>query len=182
MFLAKRSKCISQWLQVLSDCFKSREILPNLHQSKLLQQRTIRKFYFLNSILRFRCIKTSTPEAEQIVLEDLSKKGFKMASRHLGLDMDHVKLVIERLSKFHAASAVFQENNGPYSDTLLEGMYNDKLKPMMETYFNSNLNLLKEVVGTFPNGDRYLKQMVNFELCTEIRKFSQNFSAFRKII
>jgi len=56
-----------------------------------------------------KCLKTSTPEADQIVLEDLSKAGYKMASRHDGLDTDHIKLVIERLSKFHAASAVFEE-------------------------------------------------------------------------
>lgn len=85
-----------------------------------------------------------------------------MASRHNGLDMDHTKLVIERLSKFHAASAVLQEINGPYSDSLLEGMYNEKLKPMMETYFNGNLTLLKESIGQMLNGERYTKQMVNF--------------------
>lgn len=85
-----------------------------------------------------------------------------MASRHEGLDLDHVKLVIERLSKFHAASAVLQENNGPYSDSLLEGMYNDKLKPMMDTYFNSNLTILKESIKFLENGERYIKQMVNF--------------------
>lgn len=85
-----------------------------------------------------------------------------MASRHEGLDLDHVKLVIERLSKFHAASAVLQENNGPYSDSLSEGMYNDKLKPMMDTYFNSNLVVMKESIKSFVNGERYLKQMVDF--------------------
>lgn len=86
-----------------------------------------------------------------------------MANRHDGLDLAHIQLVLERLSKFHAASAVFEENNGPYSDALLIGMYQEKMKPMMETYFNSNLNLLKEVVATFVNGKRYLKQMVNLK-------------------
>lgn len=88
-----------------------------------------------------------------------------MASRHEGLDMDHVKLVIERLSKFHAASAVLQENNGPYSGPLLEGMYNDKLKPMMDTYFQSNLVIMKESIRSMVNGERYLKHMVNFSFC-----------------
>lgn len=87
-----------------------------------------------------------------------------MASRHEGLDLDHVKLVVERLGKFHAASAVLYENNGPYSDALLQGMYNEKLKPMMDTYFNSNMIIMKDSIQTFPNGDRYLEQMVKFKV------------------
>ncbi|XP_037047159.1 uncharacterized protein LOC119081961 isoform X1 [Bradysia coprophila] len=110
-----------------------------------------------------KCIKTSTSAPEQIVLEDLSKKGFKMASRHEGLNWDHVKLVIERLSKFHAASAVLQANNGPYRDILLQGMYNEKLKPMVEVFFNSNLTMLKEGIQQLPNGTRYIKRMDNYE-------------------
>lgn len=88
-----------------------------------------------------------------------------MASRHEGLDLEHVKLVIERLSKFHAASAVFQENNGPYSDPLLLGMYKDELKVMMDTYFNSNLAIMKESIASLVNGERYLNQMVNSNVC-----------------
>lgn len=84
-----------------------------------------------------------------------------MACRHDGLDLAHVKLVLEKLSKFHAASAVFEENNGPYSDALWEGMFNEKLKPMMESFFVNNLHLFKETVGSFVNAKRFLKQMVN---------------------
>lgn len=110
-----------------------------------------------------KCIKTSTSAPEQIVLEDLSRKGFKMASRHDGLDWDHVKLVIERLGKFHAASAVLQEINGPYRDCLLEGMYREKLKPLVEGFFNTNLGILKESVQKMSKGSRYIKQMENYE-------------------
>lgn len=84
-----------------------------------------------------------------------------MASRHKGLDWDHVKLVVERLGKFHAASAVLRENNGPYRDILLQGMFNEKMKPMMEVHFNANLVMLRENVQKFTNGEKYLKQMVN---------------------
>lgn len=84
-----------------------------------------------------------------------------MASRHDGLDWDHVKLVIERLGKFHAASAVLQEINGPYRDCLLEGMYREKLKPLVEGFFNTNLGILKESVQKMSNGSRYIKQMVS---------------------
>lgn len=91
-----------------------------------------------------------------------------MASRHEGLDLDHVKLVIERLSKFHAASAVLEQNNGPYSDQLLQGMYNDKLKAMLESYFVNNLTILKESMKSFANGERYIKQMVDIRFNSEM--------------
>lgn len=84
--------------------------------------------------------------------------------------MAHIKLVIEKLSKFHAASAVYEENNGPYSAALLQSMYNEKLKPMMEGYFNNNLSVLKETIKTFKNGERYLELMVILELYNKYKK------------
>lgn len=38
-------------------------------------------------------------------MEDISIDGFKTADRALGLDMKHVNLVLEKLAKYHAASA-----------------------------------------------------------------------------
>lgn len=39
----------------------------------------------------------------------MNVSGFKMANRLDGLDLDHVKLVMTKLAKFHAASALFYE-------------------------------------------------------------------------
>lgn len=43
---------------------------------------------------------------EKLVLEDLAPKGFRTGNRIIGLDMQHVEMVIEKLARFHAASAV----------------------------------------------------------------------------
>lgn len=83
-----------------------------------------------------------------------------MASRHAGLDMDHTKLVINRLTKFHAASAVYHELNGEYSEALRQGMFNEKMKPVMDTYFTTNLSMLRDGVGKLKEGERYLKRLV----------------------
>lgn len=39
----------------------------------------------------------------------MNASGFKMANRMEGLDLDHVKLLMVKLAKFHAASAIFYE-------------------------------------------------------------------------
>uniref|UniRef100_A0A1I8QAQ4 CHK kinase-like domain-containing protein n=1 Tax=Stomoxys calcitrans TaxID=35570 RepID=A0A1I8QAQ4_STOCA len=42
---------------------------------------------------------------DNIMLEDLSLKGFSNGKRQLGLDMLHAKAVLKKLAQFHAASA-----------------------------------------------------------------------------
>lgn len=44
-----------------------------------------------------------------LILEDLAPLGFRMANRQLGLDMDHCKLAIQGLARFHAASVALCE-------------------------------------------------------------------------
>jgi len=38
------------------------------------------------------------------IFEDLKESGYSVASRDLGLNMEHSTLVLERLAKFHAIS------------------------------------------------------------------------------
>lgn len=49
----------------------------------------------------YQCIKQ--PEST-LVFEDLGQLGYMMASRELGLDEEHCRLVMERLGEFHATS------------------------------------------------------------------------------
>ncbi|BFF89022.1 uncharacterized protein DMAD_07871 [Drosophila madeirensis] len=54
---------------------------------------------------------------ELIVLEDLSRRGFRNVNRQKGFDMVHTKAALEKLAQFHAASAVRFELKGPYPET-----------------------------------------------------------------
>lgn len=54
-----------------------------------------------------RCVLTSDEPVEIIVMDDLGVDAYKMANRFKGLDMDHAKLTLVKLAKFHAASAVY---------------------------------------------------------------------------
>lgn len=54
----------------------------------------------------YHCIKQ--PEST-MVFEDLGHLGYVMASRELGLDEEHCRLVMERLGEFHATSMALAE-------------------------------------------------------------------------
>ncbi|XP_046806614.1 uncharacterized protein LOC111676006 isoform X2 [Lucilia cuprina] len=45
-------------------------------------------------------------DKEYILLEDLSRRGFKNAKRQDCLDLEHCKAVLKKIAQFHAASAV----------------------------------------------------------------------------
>ncbi|KAK3874461.1 hypothetical protein Pcinc_020625 [Petrolisthes cinctipes] len=56
-----------------------------------------------------RCYFHSMKEGRQmIIMEDLSRCGFKMATHSLGLDAVHARLVVQELGRLHASSLLYQ--------------------------------------------------------------------------
>lgn len=51
-------------------------------------------------------IKFKTDPYEQIILDDLKAEGFEMLNRKVGLNLAQTKMVLAKLAKFHAASAI----------------------------------------------------------------------------
>lgn len=56
-----------------------------------------------------RCFYVQYEKPTHIVFEDLAPKGFRMANRHLGLNVDHCLLAIRDIGKFHASSIALEE-------------------------------------------------------------------------
>lgn len=52
------------------------------------------------------CIKVETEPYEIIVLDDLKAEGYLMMNRKIGCNEIQVKLVLQKLAQFHAASAI----------------------------------------------------------------------------
>lgn len=61
-----------------------------------------------NVIVEFtpRCYKILTNPYDVIVLQDLSSCGYMKLDRKIGLNLNQAKLVLSKLAKFHAASAI----------------------------------------------------------------------------
>lgn len=53
-----------------------------------------------------KCYKVTEVPCEIIVLEDLKVDSYQMISKQHGLDLQQTKIVLSKLAKFHAASAV----------------------------------------------------------------------------
>ncbi|GBP07253.1 hypothetical protein EVAR_73477_1 [Eumeta japonica] len=58
---------------------------------------------------------------EYILLEDLSRRGFKNVKRQDCLDMEHCQAVLKKIAQFHAASAVRVERKGMFAEHYLYG-------------------------------------------------------------
>lgn len=61
-----------------------------------------------NEVVEFgpQCYKFETDPYEIIVLEDLKASGYEMHDRKMGCTLPQAKLLLSKLAKFHAASAV----------------------------------------------------------------------------
>ncbi|XP_001858923.2 uncharacterized protein LOC6043410 [Culex quinquefasciatus] len=81
-----------------------------------------------------RVLKTVSTPYTVIVMEDLKSKGFSMKQRTEGLSLELCEQVLSKVAKFHAASVVYYEQNGPYPEDFKEGIFSEKLKEDMEAY------------------------------------------------
>lgn len=49
------------------------------------------------------------PNTQTMIMEDLQEEGFQMADRIKGLDMDHMRVAINKIAKHHACSLVLEK-------------------------------------------------------------------------
>ncbi|XP_069690924.1 uncharacterized protein [Periplaneta americana] len=110
------------------------------------------------------------PCKSTIVLEDLNKKGFKMAERTTGLDMEHCLLVMRTLARFHAASIALKDR----IPELLEPFMSEELLDATETQFKDAFpsmytSVAKEVKNFPENGERYYNKILNLAPDSAVR-------------
>ncbi|XP_017033673.1 uncharacterized protein [Drosophila kikkawai] len=123
------------------------EVLPRLELLMQCKRRFGPKLY--------HCIKQ--PESS-LVFEDLGELGYTMASRELGLDEEHCRLVMERLGEFHATSMALAVLDPhifeAYGDGMLspEGLAKDN--GLLMRFFSGNGQELHTLVSSWPGYER----------------------------
>ncbi|ALC47728.1 CG6908, partial [Drosophila busckii] len=91
-----------------------------------------------------------------IVLEDLSRRGFKHANRQQGFDLAHTEAVLKKLAQLHAASAVRYELKGPYSE-----LYDRNLCSDVDKFKEFRDNQAKTLIACLPLYDAaYLESVL----------------------
>jgi hypothetical protein len=90
---------LKEWSVFPRERFMYEEIIENFE--KLLKEKAEEEIEFGP-----KCIKVETDPYEIIVLDDLKAEGYQMLNRKVGVDEIQAKLVLNKLAKFHAASAI----------------------------------------------------------------------------
>ncbi|XP_065366631.1 uncharacterized protein LOC135959594 [Calliphora vicina] len=98
-------------------------------------------------------------QQEYILLQDLSKKGFKNAPRQDCLDMEHCKAVFKKMAQWHAASAVRIEKKGLYEHKFSKGLFIENGKDLFKTMLENSLKHLLSSIRKLPSHPEYLQQM-----------------------
>ncbi|KAI8118174.1 hypothetical protein CVS40_10086 [Lucilia cuprina] len=94
-----------------------------------------------------KCIHfDETPEKITLVMEDLKRKDFGNIDRLKGFDMNHMKIVLHKLAEFHAASAVYEELNGPYESIYNASFFTEANRPMFAALYEPRSELFKKAL------------------------------------
>ncbi|GAB0088769.1 hypothetical protein DMENIID0001_032330 [Sergentomyia squamirostris] len=125
------------------------------------------------------CLMASNEPTDVIVMEDLNEKGYKVANRQVGLDLHHCEILLAKLAKFHAASVLYYEKNGPFKECFKDGIYSEKMRPVFEQFYEANLKLFTEVIATYDVTPKFGEMMKNWkdaimERCFKIVKPDPN--------
>lgn len=97
-----------------------------------------------------------------LILEDLLEKKFEMADRKVGLDLNHIKLGIAKLARFHAASMTLLEENPEAFRNFDVGMFSRK-NSAFHDFFNTNMDALTTEVSSWEGFEVYGKKLENLK-------------------
>lgn len=97
---------------------------------------------------------------EYLLMENLQTKGFKMADRMKGLNMEHTKSSLKKLAQWHAASIKYKELNGAYPPLYNDGIYIEQTRDVFHNMFASAKEAYIRIFGTFEGADEYLPKLV----------------------
>ena len=105
-----------------------------------------------------KCIAVSMDPAA-IVLEDLKRSGFTLATVKEGLDLKHCLLVMKSIAQYHASSMILRRQDPDRFQTFLESVFDDSLKKGVRSVV---LTTLKSIIGHVeecPGYEKYSKAL-----------------------
>ena len=102
-----------------------------------------------------------------IIMEDLCEKNYQISQSKNGLDMAHMKVVLVKLAKFHAASAVHCERHGEYDAKFNRGLYNEDMHDIFDLHYDGTFKfLINEIFIYWGLDNNIIDKMVRFAQLT----------------
>ncbi|KAL9698130.1 hypothetical protein quinque_001571 [Culex quinquefasciatus] len=105
---------------------------------------------------------------DALVLEDLSEQGFKQPDRRSRLDLDHCKLLMLKLAKFHAATAVLSRKNRNLFELHMTSGFYDEQNPIRK-YYQNCVKECTSLAATIPDLASYEEFFIDLE-CSVIER------------
>ncbi|XP_062564126.1 uncharacterized protein LOC134226977 [Armigeres subalbatus] len=100
--------------------------------------------------------KAVTEPFTVMVMEDLVASGYSMKDCGNRLDLLDSKLVLSKLAKFHAASAVYFKQNGAFPKLFKTGMYSEEAADDYAAYIGNLYNSFKKCLTERNFSSHYL--------------------------
>ncbi|KAH8330967.1 hypothetical protein KR067_009615 [Drosophila pandora] len=107
-----------------------------------------------------KCLEIGEIEGNlYFIFEDLAIQGYLSADRTKGLDMTHMRLSLQKLAEFHAASVVYQDRHGPYPTDFEHGFVKkDNIEHSLQG-FNIKYPELQASMKSWGLDESYLKKV-----------------------
>jgi thiamine kinase-like enzyme len=97
-------------------------------------------------------------ERDVIILDDLNVKKFVMKDRLVGLDNDHMQLVVRKLAAFHASSLVVHEKNPDAFKSFDCGIFGRKVD-VFQYHFRDQLKAFTDEVASWGGYEYYATKL-----------------------
>ena len=106
-----------------------------------------------------------TENPQIFVMEDLKDSGFKLLDRQAGLDLEHTKLVVDKLAKYHATSMFLAEQDPEAMELYDFGIINKNAKSgdVIPPHTVHGLASLIEVAATWPDFGDIVEKLKNIK-------------------
>lgn len=110
---------------VVKECVKERTRSSFIKEIEALENLlpAFERLFGGNVRLGPKIFKTALSPTIVIVMDDLKAAGYTMKDVEARLDMEDSNKVLSKVAKLHAASAVYAEKNGSFSDMFNDAMY-----------------------------------------------------------
>ncbi|CAO1442433.1 unnamed protein product [Diamesa tonsa] len=107
-------------------------------------------------------VVNTRPQPKYIMLEEFASKGYKKVDQKNGLNVDHLKLVLEKLAKLHAASAMLYNQDETDFMNHQEPNISEYFKIFHPLFFNC-LNACAKAAEKWPGAEEFSKKLFVLE-------------------
>ncbi|KAL1140741.1 hypothetical protein AAG570_000671 [Ranatra chinensis] len=133
-----RAKYLGEWGLFKKEMKMYNSVLP-------MMEDLLKSVGYSGEVMWGRCLYTRPNDL--LILEDMKDLGYKMANRREGLDLNHARLVMKSLGRYHALSATLKERGSLDIEDLRETLFSVH-KDDMKQYLDQLMKVFADVIDT----------------------------------